>query len=127
MPQIPNLKNIKRFYKKVEVVEHPQSDDLPKLPSNEEISLNNISLSHDKYWAVALDGRVTKTMYKDVLAFPTRALAVACAEEWDSQHDKVNLKSLHLNQMLAKAIRAAQDPTLAQYMRNTVQLILEND
>jgi chaperone required for assembly of F1-ATPase len=40
--------------------------------------------SHDKYYAVTLDGRVTKTLYKDDLCIPSRALAVAIAEEWDS-------------------------------------------
>jgi len=34
---------------------------------------------------VTLDGKVTKTLYKDDLCLPTRALAVALAEEWDSQ------------------------------------------
>ena len=46
--------------------------------------MNNISLSHDKYYAVTLDGKVIKTLYKDNLFLPTRALAVALAEEWES-------------------------------------------
>jgi len=89
--------------------------------------MENMSLSHDQYWAVALDGRVIKTMYKDVLPIPSRALAVALAEEWDSQKEKIDLKTLHLNQMLARAIRASHDPNLALHMSNDVQRILEND
>jgi len=38
----------------------------------------------DKYWAVSLDGKVIKTIYKDDLLLPTKALAIALAEEWDS-------------------------------------------
>lgn len=79
------------------MVEHPESDSLPLLPAGEGVSLNNLSLSHDKYWAITLDGRVVKTFYKDMLAFPSRALAIACAEEWESQGEKINLKTLHLN------------------------------
>ena len=39
------------------------SDDLPKIDRDEPLSLNNLQLSHDKYYAVTLDGRVTKTLY----------------------------------------------------------------
>jgi len=46
--------------------------------------MNNLSqVSNDaKFWAVTLDGRVIKTMYKDKLLLPTKALAEALAEEW---------------------------------------------
>ncbi len=59
------------------------------------MNVNNLSLS-DKYWAVTLDGKVTKTMYKDNLLIPSKGLAVALAEEWESQHENINLKTLHL-------------------------------
>ena len=81
---MPSGYKIKRFYKKVDVVEHPLSKDAPKLPAGEAVTVNNLSLS-DKYWAVTLDGKVTKTMYKDNLLIPTKAMAVALAEEWESQ------------------------------------------
>jgi chaperone required for assembly of F1-ATPase len=38
----------------------------------------------DKYWAITLDGKPIKTVYKDNLFIPTKALAVALAEEWES-------------------------------------------
>ena len=60
-----NVSGLKRFYKKVDVIEHPESEVMDKLKPLEQVSLNNLSLSHDKYWAVALDGRVIKTFYKD--------------------------------------------------------------
>jgi chaperone required for assembly of F1-ATPase len=53
-------------------------------------------LAGKKYWAVTLDGKVTKTMYKDALLIPTKAMAVALAEEWESQKEHISLKSLHL-------------------------------
>lgn len=65
------------------MVEHPLSDQVERLPTDEKPTLNNLSKS-DKYWAVTLDGKVTKTIYKDNLMLPTKALAVALAEEWDS-------------------------------------------
>jgi len=84
-------------------------------------------MCHGPYWAVALDNRIIKTMYKDPMPIPSRALAVALAEEWDSQHEKIDLKTLHLNQMLARAIRASHDPSLAAHMQSDIQRILEND
>ena len=82
----------------------------------DDVSLNNLSLSHGPYWAVALDNRIIKTMYKDAMPIPSRALAVALAEEWESQQEKIDLKSLHLNTMMARAIRATHDPSLASHM-----------
>ena len=79
------------------MIQHPESDSLPKLSPSDELTLENVSMSHDKYWAVALDGRVIKTMYKDPMPIPSRALAVAIAEEWESQQEKIDLKTLHLN------------------------------
>lgn len=40
---MPNLGKLKRFYKTVDVIEHPASDSLPKLPKGEQITLNNLS------------------------------------------------------------------------------------
>ena len=111
-----NITHVKRFYKKVEVVEHPLSDKQPKLSSTDKVDFTNCHLS-DKYWAVALDGRVTKTLYKDDFLIPSRALAVSIAEEWDMQEERVDLKTLKLNQMLAKAVRTIHDPTLITFMR----------
>ena len=127
MPTIPNMQKIKRFYKKADVIEHPLSSSVEKLQTSEKISLNNLSMSHDSYWAVTLDGRVTKTMYKDDLLIPSRSLAVALAEEWESQGETIDIKSLHLNQMIAKAWRAGLDKELASDMRKKIFQILEND
>lgn len=57
--------------------------------------MSNLSLS-DKYWAVTLDGKPLKTMYKDNMLVPSRALAVVLAEEWEAQKEVLDLKSLHL-------------------------------
>jgi hypothetical protein len=84
MPTIPNLQKLRRFYKKADVIEHPLSDKVEKLQATEKITLNNLSMSHDTYWAVTLDGRVTKTLFKDDLLIPSKSLAIALAEEWES-------------------------------------------
>ena len=124
---MPQGYKIKRLYKKVDIVEHPLSEDTPKLGADIKINFNNLSQTHGSYWAVTLDGKVTKTMYKDNLLIPTKAMAVALAEEWESQNENINLKSLHLNNFLAKCIRAANDDNLQQYMREELYTILEND
>ncbi len=66
------------------MIEHPLSDKVEKLQATEKITLNNLSMSHDTYWAVTLDGRVTKTLFKDDLLIPSKSLAIALAEEWES-------------------------------------------
>lgn len=83
-PTVPTGVRIKRFYKKVEVVEHPHTSwgITKKLKPGQLVDFSNISVS-DKYWAVTLDDRITKTMYKDELLLPSRAIAVALAEEWE--------------------------------------------
>ena len=84
MPSIPNVQHLKRFYRHASVVPHPDSDSLSKIDLNDDVTMENLSKSHDTYWAVALDGRVIKTIYKDAMPIPSRALAVAMAEEWES-------------------------------------------
>ena len=76
---------------------------------------------------MTLDGRVTKTLYQDVLPLPSRALAVAMAEEWAAQGDVIDMKTLKLNTIMAKAVRAHKDPSLVQYMRHQLHTILSND
>lgn len=66
---------------------------IPRIPIYNCISI--VSKSH-QYWGVALDGKVIKTIFKDDLLCPTKALAVTLAEEWESQHDTINLKALYL-------------------------------
>ena len=127
LPAMPAMQHLKRFYKHASVIPHPDSDSFPKLKASDEVTYDNLSKSHGPYWAVALDGRPIKTIYKDPMPIPSRALAVAIAEEWDSQKEKIDLKTLHLNQMFARAVRASHDPNLAAHMQTEIQRILEND
>ena len=66
-------------------------------------------------------------MYKDPLRVPSRALAVALAEEWESQAQFLDIRSLHLNNLLAKGVRAARDESLTNFMQHEILRILEND
>jgi len=52
---------------------------------------------------------------------------MAIAEEWEMQGERIDLKDLKLNHMLAKAVRASNDESLIKYMRSTIQNTLEND
>ena len=56
------------------------------IESDTQIDLTNLSKireGKDVFYAVTLDGKPIKTMYKDALYIPSRALAVAIAEEWE--------------------------------------------
>ena len=55
-------------------------------------------------------------MYKDDLFIPSRALAVALAEEWESQGEFLDIRQLHINNMMAKGVRSMHDPSLLSYM-----------
>jgi len=76
---------IKRFYKKVTVVEHPKQLDFPDriISLDEKVGLHNLS-SSNQFYSVQLDGRSVKTLYKDDLLIPSLPLAMAVAEEWES-------------------------------------------
>lgn len=54
------------------------------------------SLFHRKYYGVLLDNRKCKSMHLDELKIPTKKLALALAEEWQSQGDMINLYKMHL-------------------------------
>lgn len=66
-------------------------------------------------------------MYKDDLLIPSKPLAVALAEEWEAQGQIMDIRKLHINNMIAKGIRAMHDITLMAYMQEELQKILEND
>ena len=51
----------------------------------------NDKIERGKYWCVCLDSRTIKTIYKDELYIPSRALAVALSEEWESQVEIIDL------------------------------------
>ncbi|MGB0262186.1 MAG: ATP12 family protein, partial [Henriciella sp.] len=50
-------------------------------------------------WLVCLDGRAISTPLKHRLELPTRALAQAIADEWQSQTDVIDLPALTLTRL----------------------------
>lgn len=66
-------------------------------------------------------------MYKDELFIPSRALAVALAQEWDSQHEVIDLRQFHLNYVVAKCVHLTHDLSLVANMQAELLRILEND
>ena len=117
---MPNMSKLKRFYKNVDVIEHPLTPTLQKIAATDPLTLNNVSQSHDKYYAITLDGRVVKTFYKDTMAIPSRALAVSVAEEWEAQDKLIDVRTMHLTNVLTRGYRCANDPELALYMREQI-------
>ena len=91
------------------------------------MSFQNLSLSHDKYWAVKIDNHILKTPLKEDMMIPSRALAVAIAEEWDSQGETMDITTLHLYNMMTKAVAARNNDDLSGHMRRELFRILEND
>lgn len=91
----------KRFYKDVAVVEQA-----------------------DRY-AIALDGRIAKTVGRRSLAAPTRALAQAVAAEWRGQGEHISRASMPLTAMLSAAIDASESD--AQAWREEIVNYLGSD
>ena len=96
---------------------------------NEKVDFTNLSKrNHDgKFWAVQLDTRVIKTLYKDDMMIPSYALALAIADEWEAQLDTIDLRLMHVNNMVAKSFKMFHDETLEAYKKKEILKIIEND
>ena len=98
---------------------------------DKEIGMSNLSQirenTDEKFYAVTLDGRVIKSLYKDPLYIPSRALALAVAEEWEHQQDTIDMRTMHVNTMLAKSVKVKVDPSLEVYMTKEIIKVLGND
>lgn len=55
-------------------------------------------------WQVLLDGRQVRTPAKSVLLLPSEALAVAVAEEWQNQDEKIDPRSMPVTRTANSAI-----------------------
>ncbi|UTW54293.1 ATP12 family chaperone protein [Kordiimonas sp. SCSIO 12610] len=62
------------------------------------------ALEEEAGYAISLDGRQIKTPAKAIMAAPTRNLAEVVAEEWEGQGDKIDPKTMPMNQLLNTAI-----------------------
>jgi chaperone required for assembly of F1-ATPase len=76
---------------------------------------------------VALDNKPIKTLYKDALYFPSRALAVAVAQEWEHQQETIDMRTMYLNTMMSKAVKVRLDDSLSKYMRKEILKVIRND
>jgi chaperone required for assembly of F1-ATPase len=76
---------------------------------------------------VTLDGSVQKTLKKDDLLSPSKALADAIASEWDQQSDTLVVKNLLLNKLMTSNMQLLSDPKEITLMRAAVYTHLEND
>ncbi|MGX9356503.1 ATP12 family chaperone protein [Roseobacteraceae bacterium S113] len=61
-------------------------------------------VDQDDGFAVLLDGRAVKTPAKTQLIVPTRALAEAISQEWDSQVEKIDPQSMPYTRMANSAL-----------------------
>ena len=90
-------------------------------------NLSKIRENRDVFYTVALDDKPIKTIYKDALYLPSRALAVAIAEEWEQQLETIDMRTMHLNSMMSKAVKARLDPSLNAYMKKEILKVISND
>jgi len=122
---------IKRFYKNVEVVEHPRSSEFTDLVLNEgeSVSLQNLSKRNQNkpFYGITLDGRPIKTLYKDDMVLPSYPLAVAVAEEWDANLHTIDLRIMHTNTMLSKGFRVFMDEWIVNHMKDEIIKVFGND
>ena len=81
-------------------------------------------------WLVCLDGRAISTPLKHRLELPTRALAQAIAEEWQSQTDVIDLPALTLTRLANVAmdrtpvVRAEMIAEISRYAETDVTCYL---
>lgn len=61
-------------------------------------------LPHEEGFAVALDGRLTRTPSKRVLAVPSQVLADAMAEEWNGQGEVIDPATMPLTRLVNSAL-----------------------
>ena len=54
---------------------------------------------------MTLDGSIIKTLKKDDLIIPSKALADAIASEWDQQSKTIVVKNLLLNKLMTSNMR----------------------
>jgi len=71
-----------------------------------------VAESGDGGYAVQLDGRQIKTPAGKPMVVPTRALALAIAEEWNAQGESISLASLPLTKLANTAIDAVTEKKL---------------
>ena len=82
--------DMKRFYREVTVA---PAEDGPSADEPDRAAFR-----------ILLDGRQVKTPIGKALAVPTQALAVAVAEEWDAQTEKIQPASMPLTQLAFTAL-----------------------
>ena len=61
------------------------------------------------------------------MMIPSYALALAIADEWEAQLDTIDLRLMHVNNMVAKSFKMFHDETLEAYKKKEILKIIEND
>lgn len=76
-------------------------------------------------WEILLDGRSVKTPGRDLLRFPTEALAQEVAEEWAEQSSHIDLLGMHLTRLANVAID--RTPEMREELAEEVVRYCETD
>ncbi len=77
---------------------------------------------HEGRYAIALDGRMAKTMQRHVLSAPCEGLADAVVTEWAAQGDHIDRTSMPLTGMLSAAIDGG-DEDIGQWREEIVKYL----
>lgn len=81
--------------------------------------------AEDGGWQILLDGRSVKTPGRQLLSFPTEALALEVAEEWAEQKSHIDLLGMHLTRLSNVAIDRTSE--LREEMAEEVARYCETD
>ncbi len=64
----------------------------------------DVQSNEDGQWNVTLDGRELRTPAKSPLNLPTRALALAVADEWAAQEHEIMVADMHVTRLVNVAV-----------------------
>jgi len=92
----------RKFYKVVDISEIDNKNQNNPNNQNNNYTGNyaidyfsNLSNLSSKYYAVTLDKRKCKTTNKDELKIPTKSVALAISDEWQTQNDYIDFYFMH--------------------------------
>lgn len=94
----------RRFYKEVRVVE-----------------------TGSDAWEICLDQRKLRTPAKAILRLPSKALALAIAQEWDAQREEIRMGKMHLHGLAVTAQDNPNGLSKADLVRELVEKLLPAD
>jgi chaperone required for assembly of F1-ATPase len=126
--KVQHLQKIKKFYKYVNVVEHPLSFAYAqKLKDDKPFELYTDIRKSSKYYGITIDHKILKSLNRYDLIIPNKTLAHAIAEEWIGQTDEMRTWAMPLNILHSQAIQLELDEMYRKHATNDIMGLLSDD